>query len=62
MIVKRLLWVMLCLAFAVNVYAGEVAYFNKPWKEVLAKAKAENKYIVVDCYTDWCGWCKVMDK
>jgi thioredoxin-related protein len=62
MIVKRLLWVMLYLVFAVNVSAGEVAYFNKPWKEVLAKAKAENKYIVVDCYTDWCGWCKVMDK
>ncbi len=62
MIVKRLLWVMLCLALAVNVYAGEVSYFNKPWKEVLAKAKAENKYIIVDCYTDWCGWCKVMDK
>jgi thioredoxin-related protein len=62
MIAKRLLWVMLCLALAVNVKAGELEYFNKPWKEVLAKAKAENKYIVVDCYTDWCGWCKVMDK
>jgi len=62
MIAKRLLWVMLCLALAVNVNAGELEYFNKPWKEVLAKAKAENKYIVVDCYTDWCGWCKVMDK
>src|SRR6266851_2279433 len=25
-------------------------------------AKAEGKLIVVDVYTDWCGWCKKMDK
>ena len=24
-----------------------------------AKAKKENKMIVVDVYTDWCYWCKV---
>lgn len=23
---------------------------------------AEGKIAVIDCYTDWCGWCKVMDK
>jgi thiol:disulfide interchange protein len=27
-----------------------------------AKAKKEKKILVVDVYTDWCGWCKVMDK
>jgi thioredoxin-related protein len=26
------------------------------------KAKAENKILLVDAYTDWCGWCKVMDR
>jgi len=25
-------------------------------------AKQEGKVAVIDCYTDWCGWCKVMDK
>lgn len=30
--------------------------------EALKKGKAENKMIVVDFYTDWCSWCKVMDK
>lgn len=25
-------------------------------------AKNENKLLVVDFYTDWCHWCKVMDK
>lgn len=26
------------------------------------KAKAEDKILLVDAYTDWCGWCKVMDR
>lgn len=25
-------------------------------------AKSEEKLLVVDFYTDWCHWCKVMDK
>jgi thiol-disulfide isomerase/thioredoxin len=32
------------------------------WQQVLQKAKAENKYIFVDCYASWCGPCKWMDK
>ncbi|MBM3399919.1 MAG: DUF255 domain-containing protein [Bacteroidetes bacterium] len=26
------------------------------------KAVAENKMILVDIYTNWCYWCKVMDR
>ncbi|GGH65619.1 hypothetical protein GCM10011379_18940 [Filimonas zeae] len=32
------------------------------WKQVLEKAKKENKLVLVDCYTTWCGPCKKMDK
>ncbi|PSL45687.1 thioredoxin-like protein [Chitinophaga niastensis] len=32
------------------------------WQQLQAKAKAENKYIFVDCYTTWCGPCKAMEK
>jgi thioredoxin-related protein len=32
------------------------------WKQMLQKAKNENKYIFVDCYATWCGPCKLMDK
>jgi thioredoxin-related protein len=32
-----------------------------PFDSGLAKAKAENKAIVADFYTTWCGWCKKMD-
>jgi thioredoxin-related protein len=30
--------------------------------DVLAKAKAENKPAFIDFATEWCGWCKVLDK
>ncbi len=26
------------------------------------KAVKDKKILLVDAYTDWCGWCKVMDK
>ncbi len=29
--------------------------------QALEKAAAEKRYVVVDFYTDWCKWCKVMD-
>ena len=32
------------------------------WEEVIAKATLDNKYIMVDLSTEWCSWCKVMDK
>ncbi|MCS3556148.1 MULTISPECIES: thioredoxin family protein [unclassified Sphingobacterium] len=30
------------------------------WEEVKNKAKKENKYLFVDCFTTWCGPCKYM--
>ena len=31
-------------------------------EEAEQKAKQEPRPILIDLYTDWCGWCKVMDK
>jgi thioredoxin-related protein len=28
----------------------------------VAKAEKEDKHMIVDVYTNWCGWCKVMDR
>ena len=32
------------------------------FEEVIKKTAASPKMILVDVYTDWCGWCKKMDR
>jgi len=39
---------------------GEVTWLT--FENGLAAAKKDKKLMVVDFYTDWCGWCKKMDK
>lgn len=39
---------------------GEVKWYTI--EEVEALMKQEPRKIYIDVYTDWCGWCKVMDK
>jgi thiol-disulfide isomerase/thioredoxin len=31
------------------------------WQQLLAKAKAEHRYVFIDCFATWCGPCKRMD-
>jgi thioredoxin-related protein len=31
-------------------------------EEAMKKAQTDKRPIFIDVYTDWCGWCKVMDK
>lgn len=32
------------------------------FEQAVEKMKTEKRKIFIDVYTDWCGWCKVMDK
>ncbi|TDX01850.1 thioredoxin-like protein [Dinghuibacter silviterrae] len=32
------------------------------WEQVKEKARAEHKYIFLDCFATWCGPCKAMDR
>ena len=32
------------------------------WEEAVEANKKEPRKIFIDVYTDWCGWCKKMDK
>lgn len=50
---------------AAAAFAGEgtkVSWVDADWDDVLKQAKAENKHIIIDFYTTWCGPCKRMDK
>ena len=37
-----------------------ITFATGTMNEVLAKAKAEHKMVFMDCYTTWCGPCRVM--
>lgn len=41
---------------------GFVRTQDLTFEEALKQAKDENKRVIVDVYTAWCGWCKKMDK
>jgi thioredoxin-related protein len=32
------------------------------FEDALKQAKEQNKKVIVDIYTDWCGWCFKMDR
>ena len=40
---------------------AQVNFFDGSLQQAVTKAKDENKFLFVDCYTDWCYWCKVAD-
>ncbi len=40
--------------------ATEINFDHRPWNEILAQAKQENKLVFLDAYTSWCGPCKMM--
>lgn len=49
------------MMMASAVLAGEVKWMTN-FDEALVRAKKEKKLVMVDVYTDWCGWCKKLDK
>ena len=52
---------MLLAVSAISAYA-EVNFKELSFAEALKQAKKDKKIVMVDYYTTWCGWCKVLDK
>lgn len=63
---KKLTFLVLLFPFIVQAQApspeGGGVHFEDglSWTAIQARAKAEHKFIFVDCYTSWCGPCKYM--
>lgn len=59
---KRIvLFIFAAVAVCLTTAAQGVNFIEgKPLADVLAQAKNEGKLVFVDCYTEWCGPCKIM--
>lgn len=69
MIANKLKSVVLCLCAVLTLgtaTATEIAFTEvnteEDWNKVLATAESRSLNIFVDVYTDWCGYCKMMDR
>lgn len=56
----RKVMMMLAMAVSMSVAAQGIDFQHKPYAEVLAMAKEQNKLIFVDVFTTWCGPCRHM--
>lgn len=69
---KYTIALLICILASTILYAQQQPLKNTPIKskginwlsveEVQVRMKTEPRKVYVDIYTDWCGWCKVMDK
>ena len=58
---KYLLFPLLTLLLSFQLQAQDQIKWLK-FEEAIAANEQNPKMILVDVYTDWCGWCKKMDK
>ncbi|MDD2426208.1 MAG: thioredoxin domain-containing protein [Bacteroidales bacterium] len=65
---KRIIYIILLIAGLVfTTGAGaqnrKISFYeNDSWQNVVGKAKEAHRIIFMDCYTTWCGPCKMLDR
>src|SRR5688572_29982366 len=67
---KRVGWMVSMVALVISLIAMSWSKTPKAeeqvkwisFEEAVKKSKTEKRPVFIDVYTDWCGWCKVMDK
>ncbi|MDO5760437.1 MAG: DUF255 domain-containing protein [Bacteroidota bacterium] len=60
-----LLLVVSVLSFNIMAQENTETEAKVEWMDVetaLASASKQDKPLFIDCYTSWCGWCKVLDQ
>lgn len=59
---KNLIWVFGLMVSAIWAQDTQSTVNWLTFEQAVEKSKTEKRKIFIDVYTDWCGWCKVMDK
>ncbi len=59
---KRIVLLVFAALAVLAVNAQNTAIKWHTFEEAVRLNKTEPKLIFIDLYTDWCGWCKVMDR
>ena len=62
MVMKRFLFIFSLAILSVGhaKAQGIVFHDNTPWADIVKMAEEQDKLIFIDCYTTWCGPCKVL--
>lgn len=58
----RKLLILALLALFTTSLSAQILFENGTFSQVVEKAKKESKKIFIDCYTSWCGPCKMLAK
>ena len=58
---KQIITIITVCLLAVGAWAKDIDW-QKNYDSALEQAKKEKKLVLVDIYTDWCGWCKKLDR
>ena len=56
---KKVLFIIIATICLVNAAAGQIKWMGI--EEAMRKQDSMPKTVMIDMYTDWCGWCKKMD-
>lgn len=63
MISHRVLLAAIAMAFALSTGPARADIVWEPWSpEIFARAKAENRFVILDLEAVWCHWCHVMEE
>lgn len=58
----KILTFLVLILFLSNACISQTTVKWMTLEEAVEKSKSEKRKIFIDIYTDWCGWCKVMDR
>jgi thioredoxin-related protein len=62
MISIQKLTIVISLLITFSYTNAQISFSDGSWEEIQEKAMGEKKFILLDGYTEWCGFCKIQDE